>query len=798
MDRDGTRANATAARENASEGVEEVTPGKRGAGWRVAGDRMEIESEDGTGDGTHGNATAMTCTPVMASRAEGEKRGRASSDEDRADVTVRRMRNATWASGRAGKRKRRGKGSTQRRRDQRAHGRSGSSSEQSGSESDEGQSGADGAEEAPCQRIECRLVRTQHAALEQQVEELAERKEDAGREIEELEKKLEEGKQNAERMFEVREMIEWADGIGEENEFSVSGRERVREQWAGWERELGARRLRGERGRCYMPGEERVLWRHAVEICKGLVAAAEEARGQVADWNQLRQEKVECGAEVDSLREERASLREGLRETYARMREEAWSHCKEEAEKLQQDYSQRQQLLSSEWERRKQELAVGWEQLQVEFGERRTVQALETLAGTGEVEWFGGEEQEMLDRIAMSDEGLKKVELGDGMVLYDYNSGDKVGAVAARNARDDKERRRMEVLLTECRGLVLQSGMGEVISRPVQRFYRVNELNSRGAELAIAGVVTEKLDGQMLCGVVVQGHVELWSRSGWTELGRAATRVGVEHPGLLSLIEEVWDRGGSATFEYIGRQSRVKVRYDSTDFVLVAVRDRRTGRWWEYHELQCLTGQHEIRLVRRLEGLEGKTVREVQLEVKHWQDREGVVVWLDGGRMCKVKSDWWLRRGTKPRLRWIRGRQAREREDRRDAKKQGYMETKGQRVVLRGWDTGVSPVGALRVYPTAAKVEALYRRGDGKQGTVVLSFRSKEAAMAVRGQQQVEGKMVWAEQAYSGRCRSDRHRWVRTWWREEEGLDELREEEMIREEEELRGDEEERAGRQRS
>ena len=48
MDRDGTRANATAARENASEGVEEVTPGKRGAGWRVAGDRMEIESEDGT------------------------------------------------------------------------------------------------------------------------------------------------------------------------------------------------------------------------------------------------------------------------------------------------------------------------------------------------------------------------------------------------------------------------------------------------------------------------------------------------------------------------------------------------------------------------------------------------------------------------------------------------------------------------------------------------------------------------------------------------------------------------------
>ena len=45
------------------------------------------------------------------------------------------------------------------------------------------------------------------------------------------------------------------------------------------------------------------------------------------------------------------------------------------------------------------------------------------------------------------------------------------------------------------------------------------------------------------------------------------------------MVAEVCERGGTPTFEYIGRQSRVRVRYMETDLVLMAVRNRERGAW---------------------------------------------------------------------------------------------------------------------------------------------------------------------------------------------------------------------------
>ena len=133
--------------------------------------------------------------------------------------------------------------------------------------------------------------------------------------------------------------------------------------------------------------------------------------------------------------------------------------------------------------------------------------------------------------------------------------------------------------------------------------------------------------------------------------------------------------------------------------------------------------------------------------------------------MCKVKTRWWMNSESKLKRRWCRDGPGKDAAMKRAQKKQSYMENKEQRVVLRGWGTGVNPAIALQVYPTASKVEALYRRTDGRQGTVILGFKDKEATLAVRGKHQVEGRTVWAEQAYSGRSRANQHMQVRVWWR---------------------------------
>jgi hypothetical protein len=114
---------------------------------------------------------------------------------------------------------------------------------------------------------------------------------------------------------------------------------------------------------------------------------------------------------------------------------------------------------------------------------------------------------------------------------------------------------------------------GEVVVRPVQRFTKVGQMGEL-AGLVMSGTVTEKLDGVMVCGVVTGGAVELWSRGGWTEQAVSATRFAREQGGVLGLVVEVQQRGGSATFEYVGRQNPVKVQYSETRLVLLAVRDR--------------------------------------------------------------------------------------------------------------------------------------------------------------------------------------------------------------------------------
>ncbi len=86
--------------------------------------------------------------------------------------------------------------------------------------------------------------------------------------------------------------------------------------------------------------------------------------------------------------------------------------------------------------------------------------------------------------------------------------------------------------------------------------------------------------------------------------------------------------------------------------------------------------------------------------------------------------------------------------------------------MLRGWDSKVCPALALGWFEGACKVEALYRRSDGGQGTVVLGFEDEGKAKAIMsGRLKVHGMSLWAEHAYSGRCRSDEHKFVRTWWR---------------------------------
>ena len=440
-------------------------------------------------------------------------------------------------------------------------------------------------------------------------------------------------------------------------------------------------------------------------------------------------------------------------------------------------------------------------------------------AGFGQVPCIGLQEQGVLEELAARNAKLVRREVVGGAVLYSYKHsytlsleqrwerGDELGDLEmgvlatawgrvnrgeqlsaqerAALSRGDKlewkiansaeqqskaAQARLGALVGECRGLVLSGG--EVVVRPVQRFLKVRQMVGL-AQAVMPVTVTEKLDGVMVCGVVAGDGVELWTRGGWTEQAVSATRFAErEQAGVLQLVWEVQQRGGTATFEYVGKQNVVKVQYAKTRLVLLVVRDRDTGEWWEYELLEELCERHGVELVRRIVQLEQKVMAEVESEVLRWKGVEGVVAWMGGGRACKVKTRWWLDAGSGMQRRWCGSGAVREQAEQRHRKRQRHMETREQRVVVQGWDCRVSPVGVFGVFGAASKVEACYRRSDGRQGTLVVCFRQEEDASAARGVYRTVGGQVEAVGSYSARMVSNGDRVVRAWWRRDEWVDE--------------------------
>ena len=72
---------------------------------------------------------------------------------------------------------------------------------------------------------------------------------------------------------------------------------------------------------------------------------------------------------------------------------------------------------------------------------------------------------------------------------------------------------------------------GEVIARGFHKFFNVGQIketNIRELRGKVVVEVLEKLDGQMVMGVVVGDEVQWWSRRGHTMVGGCAWRVAAE------------------------------------------------------------------------------------------------------------------------------------------------------------------------------------------------------------------------------------------------------------------------------
>ena len=318
-------------------------------------------------------------------------------------------------------------------------------------------------------------------------------------------------------------------------------------------------------------------------------------------------------------------------------------------------------------------------------------------------------------------------EVCEGIFRMDYSDHSAEHFEGEGVGEDGLHEQKRAWLRREMRGIMVRS-TGEIVARGLHKFFNIGQLDeikmSKMAEGEVLEVL-EKLDGQMVMGVVIDAGVEYWSRRGRTPTAVTASRVVREAVGQHDLlVQDVHNQRATAVFEMIGSQSRVKSDEGMTpQLVLIAVRAHASGEYWPHWQLKELGMMYHVNVVRRFEHLEGVGLRAVAQEVLKWKGKEGVAMRMQDSTMVKIKSQWWYDAGYCKRYR-DEAKQWQQNEVERWRKMERRMQTRRYRLAVLRAHGVEKPVDILNIMRTAEKVEAVY---DGmKLSVMMISFRSTE------------------------------------------------------------------------
>jgi hypothetical protein len=335
-------------------------------------------------------------------------------------------------------------------------------------------------------------------------------------------------------------------------------------------------------------------------------------------------------------------------------------------------------------------------------------------------------------------------QIDDGIYLYNYRDSNARNFVHGKTSPGweqlDEDLCARANLRRECRGLVLRAN-GTVLARPLHKFFTVDQLPEvkldpdpmrYGMHCFSIESVTKKLDGQMLMGLVIAGHPQLWTRAGPTDVGMrawaAAEALSGDYAGFIGHVASVYS---TPVFEYIGHQSHIKAfEQNETRIVLVAIRFNQSGEYWPDSAAEQWAQRYGIPIVQRMAYMEGWRINKqngwsleaIKNHVYGWRNMEGVVVRFKCGLWLKIKSKWWCDTGYTKRF-------TNKIKDRLDASKQKVHDKKRRHqhhslrlaVTKLHYSTSVANIASW--FPTARKVEMVYNP-IGRLRLAMLAFDS--------------------------------------------------------------------------
>lgn len=188
----------------------------------------------------------------------------------------------------------------------------------------------------------------------------------------------------------------------------------------------------------------------------------------------------------------------------------------------------------------------------------------------------------------------------------------------------------------ECRGLKFGPD-GKVIARPFHKFFNLGEKpETTGIDVTQRHIVMDKLDGSMIHAAIVDGEVAFMTRMGITDVAKAA--MAYARTLDSDLLHWCWDLckfGATPIFEFTAPGNRIVLRYEQPQLTLLAVRDIRTGIYWQ---LAAHDPPRQVELIRHHPVVDD--LDSFVAATRALKDAEGYVLrFVDTGMMVKLKAD---------------------------------------------------------------------------------------------------------------------------------------------------------------
>lgn len=202
-------------------------------------------------------------------------------------------------------------------------------------------------------------------------------------------------------------------------------------------------------------------------------------------------------------------------------------------------------------------------------------------------------------------------------------------------------------LRRECRGIIFDTATGDIIRRPLHKFFNVNEreeTQDRVVDMSRDHAILEKLDGSMIVPFIVNGEMIWGTKMGATEVAKPVEAF--VDDDYIDFAVFCISNGMSPIFEWCSRKQRIVLDYGSEDqLILTAIREIKSGRYLSQDAMSDLALGYNIPVVRQWDigmQMDNHTMKSFLEYVRDLEDLEGFVVRFSDGHMIKLKCDWYV------------------------------------------------------------------------------------------------------------------------------------------------------------